>query len=214
MVIGADGVRSFVAKEVEAQEEQQEEVSRAMYFAYYKDVTHNEGPAAEFHYHGNNIGYVMPTDGELTLLAVSVPISRFGEFKRNPEGELLKELASMVDIAPRMTNVKRESKVLGTGSISCYMRIPYGPGWALVGDASLALDPWSGQGIDQGSSHAVMLGKHMGDYLSGTKEWNRAMGDYHVERNEFSEKAYRRTAKFAPDLRPMTAGALAKRGLK
>jgi flavin-dependent dehydrogenase len=214
VVIGADGVRSFVAKEVDAVEEREEEITRAMYFAYYKNVPHNEGPAAEFHYRGNHIGYVMPTDQELTLLAISVPIDKFSKFKRDPEGQLMAELGKMTEIAPRLSKAERDSKVLGTGSIPCYMRVPYGPGWALVGDASLALDPWSGQGIDQGSTHAVMMGKHMGEFLSGTKDWETAMGAHHKERNEFSEKAYRRTAKFGHDLRPMTEMALAKRGLK
>ena len=123
------------------------------------------------------------------------------------------ELEAMVDIAPRLPKARLESKILGTGSIPCYMRIPYGPGWALVGDAGMLLDPWSGQGIDQVSTHSVMLAKHLGAFLSGEQSWDAAMGAYHKERNGFSDKAYRRTAQFGHDLRPMTAAALTKRGL-
>lgn len=213
VVVGADGVRSFVAKEVEAVEERESEVSRLMYFGYFSDVEANEGPAAEFHYRGNNIGYSIPTDADLTVLAISAPIAKFREFKRDPEGKLMSELEAMVDIAPRLPKAKLESKVLGTGSIPCYMRIPFGSGWVLVGDAGMALDPWSGQGIDQVSSHSVMLATHLGAFLSGDQEWEAAMTDFHRERNEFSDKAYRQTATFAPDLRRMTAAALSKRGL-
>ena len=212
-VVGADGVRSFVAKEVGAEFEHEQPVLRAMYYAYFHGIEPEEGPAAEFHYRGNNIGFCMPCDGDLTILAVSVPIERFGEFKRDPEGSLMEELETMSALSPRLGTAMREGPVLGSGSIPCYMRIPYGPGWVLVGDASMAFDPWSGQGIDQASTHASLLAQQIIEYLENRKDWDGAMKAYHEQRNEFSKKAYRRTSKFCADLRPMTRAALAKRGL-
>ncbi|MCH8342280.1 MAG: FAD-dependent monooxygenase [Chloroflexi bacterium] len=213
VVVGADGVRSFVAKQVGAKTEQNEPVHRAMYYAYFRGLEANEGPAAEFHYRENNLAYCMPCDDDLTMLAVSVPVDRFGEFKRDPERSLLNELDTMTALAPRLADGKREGPVRGSGSIPCYLRIPYGEGWTLVGDASMALDPWSGQGIDQASTHAVFLAQRIADYLEGQSDWEAAMQAYHQERNEFSKKVYRRTSKFSADLRPMTRAALAKRGL-
>ena len=125
----------------------------------------------------------------------------------------MQELGAMTEIAPRLPNVHRQSPVLGSGSIPYYMRIPYGYGWALVGDSEMALDPWSGQGIDQASTHAVSLANYLGDFLSGERDWKASMQDYHKDRNEVSMKAYRRTSTFGRDLRPMTKKALAKRGL-
>jgi 2-polyprenyl-6-methoxyphenol hydroxylase-like FAD-dependent oxidoreductase len=212
-VVGADGLRSFLAKEVEAQAEHEEPVHRAMYFAYYRGIEAQEGPAAEFHYFENSLAYCFPSDNDLTLLAVSVPIDQFKEFKRDPEGRFWSELESMSDLAPRLGNAEREGPVQGTGSIPGYLRIPYGEGWALVGDAGMVMDPWSGQGIDQASTHAVYLAGHLGDFLSGEQDWETAMRAYHKARNEFSLKAYRRTSKFSVDLRPMTRAALERRGL-
>ena len=213
VVVGADGVRSFVAKEVGAKNEQEESVRRAMYYAYFRGIEANEGPAAEFHYLGNKLAYCLPTDDGLTMLAVSVPIDRFDEFKKDPEGSLMSELETMSALAPRLASGSRESPVRGSGSIPCYLRIPYGEGWALVGDASMALDPWSGQGIDQASTHAVFLANYIGGFLDGQSDWTTAMQTYHEERNKFSKKAYRNTSMFSGDLRPMTRAALAKRGL-
>ena len=212
-VVGADGVRSFVAKEVGAKTEHEEPVNRAMYYAYYRGIEANEGPAAEFHYRGNSLVYCFPCDDDLTLLAASVPIARFSEFKRDPEGKLSEELQAMPELAPRLVNAEREGPVRGTGSIPGYLRVPYGDGWALVGDAGMVMDPWSGQGIDQASTHAVYLARHLGDFLAGTKDWAEAMQAYHRERNEFSQKTYMRTCKFGADLRPMTRAALDRRGL-
>jgi 2-polyprenyl-6-methoxyphenol hydroxylase-like FAD-dependent oxidoreductase len=184
-----------------------------MYYAYYRGITANEGPAAEFHFRGNTLVYCFPCDNDLTLLAVSVPIAQFAEFKRNPETRFLTELEAMTSLAPRLSSAESMGQVRGSGSIPGYFRIPYGNGWALAGDAAMAMDPWSGQGIDQASTHAVMLAQHLGDYLSGKMEWELAMKAYHEERKEFSLKTYQRTCKFGVDLRPMTRAALERRGL-
>jgi 2-polyprenyl-6-methoxyphenol hydroxylase-like FAD-dependent oxidoreductase len=213
VVVGADGLHSFVAKDVGAETEHEEPVRRAMYYAYYRGVEPREGPAAEFHYRGNALVYCFPCDDDLTLLASSVPIGRFGEFKRDPEGVLLEELRSMTALAPRLAGAEREGEVRGTGSIPGYLRLPYGSGWALVGDAGMVMDPWSGQGIDQGSTHAVLLALRLGQYLGGESDWETAMRAYHRERNEFSLKTYRRTCHYAMDLQPMTREALQRRGL-
>ena len=213
VVVGADGLHSFVAKEVGAQAEHEEPVHRAMYYAYFRGVKHVDGPVAEFHYRGNSLVYCFPCDDGLTLLASSVPIQRFSEFKRDPEGVLLGELRSMTALAPRLVQAEREGEVRGTGSIPGYLRVPYGEGWALVGDAGMVMDPWSGQGIDQASTHAVILARHLGEYLAEAVDWEGAMRAYHRERNGFSQKTYHRTCRYGLDLRPMTHEALQRRGL-
>ena len=213
VVVGADGVHSFVAKEVGVKTEHQEPVNRAMYYAYYRGLTPNEGPAAEFHYRGNSLVYCFPCDNGLTLLAASVPIARFGEFKRDPEGKLSEEAKAMTELAPRLVIAEREGPVRGTGSIPGYLRVPYGDGWVLVGDAGMVMDPWSGQGIDQASSHAVSLATHLDEYLADKSDWGTAMAAYHRDRNDFSQKTYRRTCQYGVDLRPMTREALQRRGL-
>lgn len=213
VVIGADGVRSTVARKVGPEAEDERPVERTMYYGYYRGVPAKEGPAAEFHFLGNQLVYCIPTNDDLTLLAASVPVEEFDEFRSDPEGKLMSVLNKMTELAPRLTDAEREGPIKGTGTIPCFRRVPNGPGWALVGDAGMTLDPWSGQGIDQGSTHATMLAEHLDAFLTGVSDWESAMEAYHEERNEFSKKIYRRTADFAPDLRPMTQKALERRGL-
>lgn len=119
----------------------------------------------------------------------------------------------MTRVAPRLTAGVREGPVRGTGRIPGYLRVPYGPGWALVGDAGMVMDPWSGQGIDQASTHAVILARQIDTFLAGDADWDTAMQQYHRERNDFSQKTYLRTCRFAKDLRPLTRKALERRGL-
>jgi 2-polyprenyl-6-methoxyphenol hydroxylase-like FAD-dependent oxidoreductase len=184
-----------------------------MYYAYFRGVVHVDGPAAQFHYRGNSLAYCLPCDDGLSLLAVSVPIDRFAEFKRQPEKMFIGELQAMSDLAPRLTGAERAGEIRGTGSIPGYLRVPYGDGWALVGDAGMVMDPWSGQGIDQASTHAVILARRMGEALAGKTDWAPALQAYHRERNEFSLKTFRRTCTYAADFRPMTSEALQRRGL-
>lgn len=213
VVIGADGVHSTVARQVGPAHELTEPVNRAMYYTYLRGMPAHEGPAAEFHYRGDHLVYVFPCDDSLTLVAASVPMSEFVEFRRDPEGRLWQELNAMTEVAPRLPRASRQGAVLGTGSIPGYLRVPYGPGWALVGDAGMVMDPWSGQGIDQAATHAVLLAGQLGKFLSREIDWETAMHAYHEGRNEFSRKTYERTCSFGRDLRPMTRKALARRGL-
>jgi 2-polyprenyl-6-methoxyphenol hydroxylase-like FAD-dependent oxidoreductase len=212
VVVGADGIRSSVARSVMPQAEHEEPVNRAMYYAYFQGVEPPGAAAAEFHYRGNRLVYCFPCDGGLHLLAASVPIADFTAFRRAPEVRLEEELRAMSDLAPRFEAARREGPVRGTGTIPGYLRVPYGDGWALVGDAGMIMDPWSGQGIDQATTHAVILAGELASFLDGG-DWSKAMTAYHRARNEFSRETYRRTCRFGRDLRPMTQAALARRGL-
>ena len=112
-----------------------------------------------------------------------------------------------------MREASRIGPVFGEGDIPGYMRVPYGTGWVLVGDAGLIMDPYSGQGIDHGSTHAVLLADALHAWLAGELPWGMAMSRYHQARNDFTQKTYLRTCTFSRDLRPMTRAALQRRGL-
>jgi 2-polyprenyl-6-methoxyphenol hydroxylase-like FAD-dependent oxidoreductase len=117
VIVGADGVNSFMAKEVHAVAEYQEPVNRAMYYAYYKGINSKEGPAAEFHYKGNTLVYCFPCDSDLTLIAASIPIVQFASFKRNVEEEFNGMVNSMEALAERFRKAKREGPIRGSGNI-------------------------------------------------------------------------------------------------
>lgn len=212
VVVGADGNHSIVARELQPRIEHAAPVSRAMYYAYFAGLEPQEESAAEWHYRGNELVYVFGCDAGLTLLAVSVPIREFPAWQR--DGALLfpERLRARPILGPRLARAEQVGKLFGTGNIPCWVRVPYGPGWVLVGDAGLIMDPWSGQGIDQGSTHAVLLADGLHRWLSGEVAWETAMDEFHAARNAFTEKAYTRTSTYAPDLRPMTQAALARRG--
>jgi len=116
-------------------------------------------------------------------------------------------------LAPRIRAAEIATEVKGAGNIPSYQRVPFGPGWALVGDAQQVLDPWSGMGIDHATTHASMLADSLHRFLNDEAAWETSMGDYHSQIRKWSEKTYRRTTTYAADLRPMSRAALQKRGL-
>ena len=213
VIVGADGFYSKVAECVRPELEQGEPVHRAMYFTYFQGLPTGETPAAEFYFRGDHLVYVFPTDEGLTLIAISVPIAEFGRYRNDAEREMMSMLTDLPALAPRLAAARRAAPVKGAGNIPCYQRIPYGAGWVLVGDSGQVFDPWSGQGIDHASQHAVLLADLLHQYLQNQKTWQEAMSDYHTLRNSSSKKNFENTRRFSRDLRPMARGALRNRGL-
>jgi len=213
IVVGADGIYSQVAKLVQPEVETFISPQRAMYFTYFKNLGPFKTPTAEHYFRGDHLFYVFPTDGDLTLIALTMPISEFDSFRRDPKENFYSALKSISSLSPRLEGAEQAAPIKGAGNIPCYRRVPYGPGWALVGDAEQVMDPWSGQGIDHASKHAVLLAEALDSWLTRRSSWEKSMRAYHEKRNEWSQKTFERTAKFAGDLRPMTRAALMRRSL-
>ena len=214
LVVGADGFYSTLAKLLEPVYESQFPVRRCMYFTYFHGIEPlDEVMYAEHHFVGDTLTYVFPTDANLTLVALTVPVREFASFKKEPLQRLRAHLESLPLLEPRMRHAEVAAEVKGAGNIPCYQRVPYGPGWALVGDAAQVLDPWSGMGIDHATTHASILADSLHRFLTDAATWDTAMSTYHSQARQWSEKTYRRTSAYALDLRPMTRSALQKRGI-
>ena len=215
VVVGADGFYSTLAKALEPALETHFPVRRCMYFTYFRGIEPLDGAEAnaEHLFAGDTLTYVFPTDGQLTLVALSLPIREFPSFKKKPQERLLSHLQSLPQLAPRLRRAEFAAKIKGAGNIPGYQRVPFGPGWVLVGDAHQIMDPWSGMGIDHATTHAALLADALDRWLKEIASWDTALQDYHDQARKWSEKTYRRTCKYAADLRPMTHAALQRRGL-
>jgi flavin-dependent dehydrogenase len=213
VVVGADGFYSTLAKILNPAYETSFPVQRCTYYAYFQGLDSFEEPTAEHHFVGNTLTYIFPADGNLTMVALSLPISDFHLFKKEPMKQLQAHLESLPLLAPRLGKAEAFTEISGAGNIPGYQRVPYGPGWALVGDAHQIMDPWSGMGIDHATTHADFLADSLNQWLKEDTTWEKAMNEYHKNARGWSEKSYRRTCTHAADLRPMTHMALLRRGL-
>ncbi|MFN8536562.1 MAG: hypothetical protein U0232_03670 [Thermomicrobiales bacterium] len=71
------------------------------------------------------------------------------------------------ELAERVRGGRREEQFVGTGDLPFFYRKPYGPGWALVGDAGYHKDPNLGQGISDAFRDAELLAGALDAGLSG-----------------------------------------------
>ena len=206
VVVGADGRRSRVAKLVGADDHERRSGARTLYYRYVREfASPGEEIGAEFSLRGDEIAYVFPSDGGFACVAVSSPKSLFSEFRASPSATLDARIGRHRQIAGRYEAGQREAAVLGTAPEDNYVRVPYGEGWALVGDAGMHMDPWSGRGIDMAAVHGAMLADELTPAIHGDADLLDALGHYRARRDEHGLDPWRETVAQADDLTQLTA---------
>jgi 2-polyprenyl-6-methoxyphenol hydroxylase-like FAD-dependent oxidoreductase len=95
-----------------------------------------------------------------------------------------------------MRRATRETRFAGT-SVPGHFRRPYGPGWALVGDAGYNKDFITAQGILDAFRDAELCAHALDEALSGTRPFDNAMCDYQTTRDEHVLPMYEFTSQLA-----------------
>ncbi len=207
IVVGADGRSSFVAAQVDAAEQIREPATRAMYYRYFRGFTNPAGAdpnGAEFSLVGDELVYAFPSDAGITCVALSVNLADFAAMHHDAERVFHERLAAHPGLAPRLARCTPDGRLLGCGPKDHLVRVPAGSGWALVGDASLHQDPWTGNGMDNAGVHATFLAAAIDDWLSGRVPEGEAFARYHAQRDEHALTDFRETVELGRDLRQLT----------
>jgi len=203
IVVGADGLHSTVAREVQAAEYNQRPAYTCGYYAYFSgvDLVDAEG------YLGNDVGVLaFPTHHGLTCVGVGRPHEEFHNYRQDIEGNFMKfaEMASP-EFAERLRGGRREEPFIGTADTRNFFRKPYGPGWALVGDAGYHKDFITGLGIMDAFRDAELLADAIDDGFAGRAPLEDALAGYETTRNETALPMYEFTCMLAtfPDPRAL-----------
>ena len=177
LVIGADGKHSLVAKAVDARAYRTRPPRSMAFYTYWADVPARDGsPAGTGEIYGRPgcaVG-AWPTNDGLLMTYLAWPAARFDEFRRDVEGNFLRTLDT-VGLGERIRAGRRAERFRGTPDLPSYLRQPYGPGWALVGDAGLLMDPVTGQGISHAFRDAELLADAVADGLGGIRPLAEAL---------------------------------------
>ena len=81
--------------------------------------------------------------------------------------------------APLLEGSRQASTAIGLAALRYFFKQPVGPGWALVGDAGLHLDPTPGLGISDAFRDALVLADAIvdGSPLAFERYWRRRDAD-------------------------------------
>jgi 2-polyprenyl-6-methoxyphenol hydroxylase-like FAD-dependent oxidoreductase len=138
----------------------------------------------------------VPTHDDLTLVIVGWPYAEFAEYKRDIEGNYLKTIELAPAFADRLRGARREAPFAGA-AVPNYFRKPYGPGWALVGDAGYNRDFITGQGIMDAFHDAELCAVALDRAFSGTRPFDAAMSEYQRTRDARVKAMYEFTCQLA-----------------
>jgi flavin-dependent dehydrogenase len=186
IVIGADGMFSVVAKAVQAPEYRSSPPLEGSWYAYWSGV-----PMKGWHLwlRPNRVIFAYNTNHNLTLIGVAFAAKDLPAIRGNVERNHSETIAQFApDLAERMRSGHRESRFVG-GSIPYHIRRPYGPGWALVGDAGYQKDPCTASGITDAFRSAEWLAEAIDAGFSGRRPMEQALAAYEERRNQ-SEMPY------------------------
>jgi flavin-dependent dehydrogenase len=138
-----------------------------------------------------------PTNDGLTCIVVGWPHDEFTAFRADIEGNYLKTIALAPALAERVQGGKREERFAGTADLPYLFRKPYGPGWALVGDAGYHKDPTTAAGISDAFRDAELLVEALDAGFAGRQPLEQALAAYERRRNEAALPHYEFTHQLA-----------------
>ena len=196
VVIGADGKHSLVAKTVQPEQYDERPSHLAMYYAYWSGL-----PSAGFDTTiraENRRGWAaIPTHDDLTVLPFGWPVEEFQENRKDIEGNFFAAMELAPEFAERVRAAKRESKFIGSAELPGYFRKPFGPGWALLGDAGYHKNPITAMGINDAFRDAELVAGALDDAFSGRRSYEEGMSDYQQTRDREALPVYEFTDDFA-----------------
>jgi flavin-dependent dehydrogenase len=181
VVVGADGRNSFLAGRVKPEVYNERAPLLAGYYSYWSDLP-TQG-RFEAYSRPNRAFAAWATNDGLTLVVGGWPMAEFEANRKDYESHWLKMIDLAPSLADRLRAGKRVERFSGT-NVPNFFRKPYGPGWALVGDAGYNRDFITAMGIMDAFLSAELCAEALDESLSGKRPYGEAMAAYQRARDE------------------------------
>jgi 2-polyprenyl-6-methoxyphenol hydroxylase-like FAD-dependent oxidoreductase len=194
VVIGADGRHSLVARAVGPEQYHEKPQLLAGYYTYWSGLPMDG--RFETWIRPDRAFAAWPTNDDLTLVIGGWPFAEFDANKGDIEGNYLKMLELAPPFAERVQAATREARFVGT-AVPNYFRKPYGPGWALVGDAGYNKDFITAHGMHDAFRDAELCVAALDEWSSGARSFDVAMGRYQATRDQQVLPMYEFTCQLA-----------------
>lgn len=183
LTVGADGVGSLVARETGAEVLGRGSAASAVLYRYVSDLpvrgyvwAYGDGAAAG----------LIPTNAGETCVFVSTTPERMRALRREGTAGAF---ARLLDAVPTVSDTVRtggaRGRIHGWRGLPGYVRRPYGPGWALVGDAGYFRDPITTHGLTDALRDAELLSDAVLAGIDGSSP-EAALAGYQLTRDRLS----------------------------
>lgn len=186
VVIGADGSHSHVARAVAAPAEHAfpKEAGSFNMYSYFSGLPLN---AVCFYSRPERMAYAWQTNEGLALVGIIQPGHAPRPAGPDAEAHVMAELGTLAPaLAERLHQARRVDDWLG-GAIATFCRQAAGPGWCLVGDAGLTIDPITAAGITNALRDAETVAELVHQGLTGPgSSVDEALASYQARRDAVS----------------------------
>jgi flavin-dependent dehydrogenase len=193
VVIGADGRHSRVAQAVGAQTYNEKPHLEHAYYTFFSDLPVD---GLEVYIRPDRGFGAIPTNDGQTIVVVGWPYAETSAYKQDVEANYFKTMELAPEFAERVRAAKRTERFTGGSNLN-FFRKPYGPGWALVGDAGYEKDNITAQGITDAFHQAEWCATALDEAFTGARSFDDAMADYHRTRDERAMPVFEFTAQMA-----------------
>jgi 2-polyprenyl-6-methoxyphenol hydroxylase-like FAD-dependent oxidoreductase len=210
VVVGADGRHSRLAQAVGAPQYHEKPQLLAAYYTYWSGLPMNGRFEAYVRPYRSFAAW--PTNDGNTLVIAGWPFREFEANKKDVESNYLKVIEMAPSFAERLRGAQREERFVGT-AVPNYFRKPYGPGWALVGDAGYNKDFITAFGITDAFLQAERCVAALDASFRDERSFDAAMGEYQAARDDHALPFYELTCQLAtqdpppPELQKILAAA-------
>jgi flavin-dependent dehydrogenase len=194
VVVGADGRHSLVARAVKPERYHEKPPLLCGYYTYWSGLP-MDGRFETFVRPERGFA-AWPTNDDLTVVIGGWPYAELEANRGDIEGNYLKMLELAPAFAERVHAATREARFVGT-AVPNWFRRPYGPGWALVGDAGYNKDFITGHGIHDAFRDAELCAAALDQTFAGARPFEAAMGEYQSRRDRQVLPMYELTTQLA-----------------
>ncbi|QXJ23388.1 NAD(P)/FAD-dependent oxidoreductase [Actinomadura graeca] len=197
LVIGADGKNSTVAELAGAVKYRRQPVLSKSSWTYWEGLP--EETVVRTHRRNRKHSFTWSTHDGLTIVGVAWPATEFpsGRTAEQVDDAVIEAFADAdPDFARDLRETRRADRWL-TGAVPNFLRVPHGPGWALVGDSGATRDPITASGITHALLSAELLADAVHDGLSGLRPMKEALDAYARARDRLVVDHYDYTRDYA-----------------
>jgi flavin-dependent dehydrogenase len=189
LTVGADGIHSVVARLVDAPVRRSAAGASTVVYGYWNGVAVD---GYHWYFRQRAGAGVIPTNGDAVCAFAAVALGSV-ETGADPRSlfdrtvaRVAPELADLLAGAPSSAGYRMFAGRRG------WMRRPFGPGWALVGDAGYFKDPISAHGITDALRDAELLVRAVGS-VGTERDQTTALRAYGARRDELSTRLFATT---------------------